>query len=137
MLKIGTTLLVLIALLSISFSQPVMGQSVVASREPDVVSDQNAPSRPDLRKAIALNEQKYRDMRASDVKALEKISRQTPTKTGWSRRKKTYAALIVFGVAAIVFVAIKYGKTCKRSSPAGCTTGSDENCTCEEYEQNL
>ena len=139
MLKRSMTLWVIFALLTVPFSHPVFAQAQVpAQDEVKVETGGSIEPTVDFRKVVAENDRQYRErMEKGDVKAMEKISRQT-TKKGLTSRQKTYIALGIVGLAALIFVLVKYGKDCKVYEPAGCTpSGDDNNCTCKEYAQNL
>lgn len=72
------------------------------------------------------------------VKTERERGNQQAQQKGWSKTKKVLViSAIAVGVAALLFVLIKYGKDCIRSEPAGCTPGVDENCTCLEYERRV
>jgi len=63
--------------------------------------------------------------------------KQAPKK-GWSKTQKgLLIAAIAVGVAALLFVAIKYGKECLRTDPEDCALGVDEPCTCVEYKRRI
>lgn len=63
----------------------------------------------------------------------QKQAQQQPKK--WSKTKKVLViSAIAVGVAALLFVLIKYGKDCARTEPANCDWVNDEFCTCVEYE---
>ncbi|CAN5326444.1 hypothetical protein BH10ACI2_BH10ACI2_24610 [soil metagenome] len=135
MLKFTTTLLVTIAILSFPLSQPLFSQAK-AEDNVKIEASQSPEPKPDLKKVISENEESYRQRTASvDVKELEKLNRQTPKAGGWTTKEKVWLALGIVGVAALVFVLIKYYKKCLRSDPPNCTVGVDEICTCLEYEQ--
>lgn len=137
MLKSATTQFVIFAVLCLSLSQPVLTQTSepAASEKP---AARSTSKKPDLKKVVAQNERQYRERSESvDVKALEKIERQQPKGHGLTGRQKAYIALAIIGVAALVFVLVKYGKECLKTDPAGCDPYSDTGCTCTQYKQNL
>lgn len=135
MLRITATQLVIFALLSLPFSHTRFAQSLVPIQE--AKTETQPAGVPDLKSIIARNEQTYRERSATvDVKAMEKIARQTPKGNGLTGKQKAYIVLGVVGLAALVFVLVKYGKNCKTYSPAGCSS-LDDNCTCTDYHQNL
>ena len=89
-------------------------------------------------KASIADAQRLADQRSAsvDVKALDKLDRQTPKKHGLTTKQKTWIVIGAIAFAALIFVVIKYGKDCIKSDPAGCTPGVDEPCTCLEYAKN-
>ena len=140
MLKITATLLVIFALFSFPFSHPVFAQTQVPAQEEVKVDAGGASgSAIDFKKVLAENDRQYRErVEKGDVKAMEKLGRQTPKGNGLTGRQKTYIFLGIIGFAALVFVLVKYGKDCAVYEPAGCTPSSDDNnCTCKQYKQNL
>ena len=138
MFKSAVTCLVIYSLFAISFATPSGAQNQVPVRNAKITGSDKTNERPDLKKAIAENEQRYNARSNSvDVKALEKIDRQQPQKKGWTGKQKLILVAVIVGIAAIVFVAVKYGKDCIRSEPAGCNPVTDDNCRCLEYGQNL
>ncbi len=92
--------------------------------------------KPDI-KAVLANEAQAYNAKASqfDPATADAIYNRQQAKKGWSTKDKVILAAVIVGVAALVFVLVKYGKECLRSYPAGCTPGVDEFCTCEEYER--
>lgn len=140
MFRNAATLFVILAILSLSLSQPVSAQSQIPAREIGVTEKLSEPGLPDMKRVIAEHNKKYAELSGkTDAKTMEKLDRQrAQTKgNGLTGKQKFYIFLGVAAVAAFVFVLVKYGKDCKTSEPAGCTPGVDEFCTCTEYEQNL
>jgi hypothetical protein len=106
---------------------PLHAQSV-----PDLPKARGA--RTDLRQAISKETQKIKsESLAIDAKKMEKLRRQVPKKN-WTAKKTAIVILIAVGIAALVFLLVKYGKECLRYEN-DCNPAIDENCYCEEYEQ--
>jgi hypothetical protein len=138
MLKSAATLLVIISILLVS--TPVRPQSTVVPESELAASREANTSTTDLKTVISNETEKLRaDSAAFDpVKADRDLAKQQTSKKGWSTTKKTLLiTAIAAGIAAVLFIAIKYGKDCLRSSPPNCTPGVDENCVCEEYERRI
>jgi hypothetical protein len=138
MLKSAATLLVIISILLVS--TPVLPQSTVVPESELAASREANTSTADLKTVISNETEKLRaDSAAFDpVKADRDLAKQQTSKKGWSTTKKTLLiTAIAAGIAAVLFIAIKYGKDCLRSSPPNCTPGVDENCVCEEYERRI
>jgi hypothetical protein len=138
MLKSAATLLVIISILLVS--TPVRPQSTVVPESELAASREANTSTADLKTVISNETEKLRaDSAAFDpVKADRDLAKQQTSKKGWSTTKKTLLiTAIAAGIAAVLFIAIKYGKDCLRSSPPNCTPGVDENCVCEEYERRI
>jgi hypothetical protein len=138
MLKSAATLLVIISILLVS--TPVLPQSTVVPESELAASREANTSTTDLKTVISNETEKLRaDSAAFDpVKADRDLAKQQTSKKGWSTTKKTLLiTAIAAGIAAVLFIAIKYGKDCLRSSPPNCTPGVDENCVCEEYERRI
>ena len=136
--KFPTTLLVIFALVTVSTQAPVLGQAVESKPDTEAVSQ--AKPQPDLKKVFSAETDRFKaDSAAFDpVETERQATRQQAQKKGWSKTKKTLVfTAIAVGFAALIFVAIKYGKKCLRYSDY-CTydpqTGI-EDCPCEEYEQ--
>jgi len=90
-------------------------------------------NRSDLKQVFSRETEKLKkDSTVIDAKIMDKTRRQVP-KQGWTKTEKTVMVLFVVGLAALLFVAIKYGKNCIRYEN-NCSP-SDEGCLCEEYEQ--
>lgn len=93
-------------------------------------------ARTDLRQAISKETQKIKsESLALDAKKMEKLGRQVPKKSSWSKKDTAFLILFAIGVAALVFLVVKYGKDCLRYEN-DCNPSFDENCYCEEYEQD-
>lgn len=138
MLKAAVSFLLIHSLIVITSTLPVSAQPQQRPEQEKVFAARENPNATDLRKTIERQDAKFKAESATfdPVKAEKEVRKQT-AKTGWSKRQKLTLAIIIFAIAAVVFVAIKYGKGCIRSNPAGCTPGVDDYCTCEEYAQNL
>jgi hypothetical protein len=92
--------------------------------------------KPDIKAVLANEAQAYNAKAAEfDPAKADAIYNRQQSKKGWSTKDKVILAAAIVGIAALVYVLVKYGKDCLRSSPAGCTPGVDEFCTCEEYER--
>ena len=134
MLKFTTTLFLIFTVFIVSTQTPALGQS-----GPD--SSQDAPQtaeKRDLQKVFTAETERFKSDSASfdPVKVEREAAKQQAQKQGWSKTKKVLViTAIAVGVAALLFVVIKYGKNCLRSEPANCTPGVDENCVCLEYER--
>ena len=135
MLKFTTTLLIVFALFIVSTQAPAFGQAVDRTKEPSTSAEHT-----DLKKVFSAETVRFAsDSAAFDpVKADREVANQQAQKRGWSKTKKTLViTAIAVGFAALLFVAIKYGKKCLRYSD-NCTydpqTGI-ETCPCEEYER--
>jgi hypothetical protein len=137
MLKSATTLALIYALLTVFLTGPVAAQtqSELNGRPATVKKT------PDLKKAFREETLRYNAETASvDSSKMnsELLRQQQPPKKGWSKTQKgLLIAAIAVGVAACLFVAIKYGKNCLRTDPENCTLGTDEPCTCVEYERRI
>lgn len=89
-------------------------------------------NRSDLKQVFSKETEKLKnESTVVDAKMMDKTRRQVP-KQGWTKTEKTIMVVFVVGLAALLFVVIKYGKNCIRyennCSPA------DEGCYCAEYE---
>ncbi len=135
MLKKSSTLVVICSLLILNLAPAALAQA-----EPKVIESSQGSTaiseKPELKTLIANADKKASDRTFDPVAADKTHERsQAQQKKGWSTQKKLIVAGVIVGIAALVFVLVKYGKDCIRSSPAGCTPGVDEFCTCEEYER--
>lgn len=107
---------------------------LTAQRLPELPKPQIAQQ--DLRRAISRETQKIKAQSAAiDAKQMQKLLRQN-SKNNWSAKKTALIILLAVGVAALVFVVIKYGKNCLRYRD-DCNPAFDENCVCEEYERRI
>jgi len=89
-------------------------------------------AQPDLKKVFSKETQKLKSQSATiDKKQMEKFGRQT-TKSNWTKNQTLFLVLFAVGVAALVFLVVKYGKDCLRYRN-DCSPSFDENCYCEEY----
>ena len=136
--KFAVTLLVIFALLTVSTQAPVLAQQAAKVPEPELGSGPKPKT--DMKKLFAAETDRFKnDSAAFDpVKADREAAQQQTQNKGWSKRKKVIViTAIAVGFAALLFVAIKYGKKCLRYSD-NCSidpnTGN-EDCPCEEYEQ--
>lgn len=140
MLKLTTSLFCLFSLLITTFPSPVIAQT----KEPPAIkssSTNNAQDRnsPDLKLAVEQKSKEFNQRSAvfDPVKTERENAQQQAQKKGMSTTKKAllWTALAV-GVAAVLFVVIKYGKDCLRTTPENCDL-NDEYCTCAEYERRI
>ncbi len=131
------TLAVIYALLvlSVSFSAQEKTTPLPPVNVPAAADSQETT--PDMKQLVSEETQKLnQDSARFDPVAIDKAVRKQTTKKGWTTTQKTWLVLGIIGFAVLMFVLIKYGKDCVRSSPEGCTPGVDELCTCQEYAQN-
>ena len=141
MLKLITSLFCLFSLLITT-----LPSTAVAQMKEQPASTANAAENsggkkdPDLRSVV---DQKTKEFAVQSstfdpVKTERENAQQQAQKKGMSKTKKTllWTALAV-GIAAVLFVVIKYGKDCLRTSPENCSLGTDEYCTCAEYERRI
>ena len=137
MLKFATALSIVYTLSIVFLTTPV-----VAQNQPQL-NDRSAPGKktPDLKRAFYEETLRYNAAAAvvSSAKMNSELLRQQQApKKGWSKTQKTLLIVaIAVGVAGLLFVAIKYGKECLRTSPENCTLGTDEVCTCVEYKRRI
>lgn len=123
MLKIITVLL-FVTLVTIV---PLHAQSL-----PDLPKAQIA-AKTDLKKVFSKETDKLKSQSASiDKKQMEKLLRQQPAKKGLTKNQTIFLVLFAVGVAALIFLVVKYGKDCLRYEN-DCSPSFDENCYCEEY----
>ena len=141
MLKFATTLLVIFSIVFVSTTAPTAAQpQVKREAQTEQKQPENAEKKADLKQVFEKENAKFiADSAQFDpIKTDRENSQQQAQKKGWSTTKKTLViTAIAFGVAALLFVAIKYGKKCLRYSD-NCSydpqTGL-EDCPCEEYER--
>lgn len=140
MLKSAAALLVIISILLVSTPTSVLPQSTVVPENELAARRETNTNTADLKQLISNETEKLKaDSAAFDpVKADRDRAKQQTSKKGWSTTKKTLLiTAIAVGIAAMLFIVIKYGKDCLRSDPPNCTPGVDENCVCEEYERRI
>ena len=138
--KRSTCLLIVISILLVSVTTPARAQTAAVPDKEVAASRDSNSNTSDLRQTIANETEKLKADSASfdPSKADRDLARQQTAKKGWSTTKKTLViSAIAVGLAAILFIVIKYGKDCLRSDPPNCTPGVDENCVCEEYERRI
>ena len=134
----AVTLLVIFALLTVSTQAPVLGQQATRSSAPEAVS-QSKPQL-DMKSIFAAETERLKADSASfdPVKTEREAARQQAQKKGWSKTKKAVVfTAIAVGLAAVIFLAVKYGKKCLRYSD-NCSYDPNtglEDCPCEEFEQ--
>jgi anti-sigma factor RsiW len=138
MLK-STTWFLVFAILTVSITFPVSAQQVPA-KDAVVPAAEKDPVASDLKDVFARQTAKVKaDESVFDpVKTERERGKQQSQKPGMSKTKKAllWTALAV-GVAALIFVAIKYAKKCIRYSD-DCDYNPDTgnyDCPCEEYEE--
>jgi hypothetical protein len=135
MLKISTTLFIVYSLLMAFMAVPALAQTApVAETQATPAPAETADKKPGLKKLIT---DSNTEPAAFDPQKADAIHDKQQVKKGWSTQKKLWVTAAIIGAAGLLFVLIKYGKNCLRSSPAGCTPGTDEICTCEEYERRI
>ena len=137
MLKSATTFALVYALLMVFLTAPISAQNQSQLNDRPA----SAKKTPDLKNAFY--EEMLRYNAAAGMVDSSKMNadllrpKQAPKK-GWSKTQKgLLIAAIAVGVAALLFVAIKYGKECLRTDPEDCALGVDEPCTCVEYKRRI
>ena len=143
-MKILTTQLLIFALLTVSLpvsifaqAQPVpIAEGSVASEN---TTENTSTEKPDLKTVFDKKTKELRDRSAFfDVKKAEKEERkQQAKKKTWDKGTTIGMILIAVGMAALVFLLIKYGKDCLRTNYPGCDWVNDEGCVCEEYAKRV
>jgi len=139
-MKFAITLFTLYSLLIVGTTLPVSAQSQTQTEEiPSAAAPIAAQNKSALKDVFAIETEKLKGESASfDVERSKRDNaRQQTKKKGWSTTNKLLLAAAIVGFVGLMFVVIKYGKNCLRSSPAGCTPGVDESCVCEEYERRI
>jgi hypothetical protein len=141
MFKFATTLFTIFSIVLVSTTAPTLAQPPAGSdAQPAATQNTNMASKPDLQQVFAKETEKLKAENSTfdPVKADIESSKQQAQKKGWSTTKKTLViTAIAVGLAAILFIAIKYHKDCLRSDPENCSPGIDENCVCLEYERRI
>ena len=140
MLKTATTLLIVISISLISIPTSILPQSTAVPENEVAAKREAKTNSTDLKQVFSNETEKFKaDSAAFDpVKADRDQAKQQTSKKGWSTTKKTLViAAIAVGIAAVLFIVIKYGKNCLKSDPPDCTPGVDENCVCEVYERRI
>ncbi len=95
---------------------------------------QSKESRTNLKQVFSKETDKIKsESSVIDAKSMEKAQRQKTTRSKWTGKQTALIVLFAVGVAALVFVLIKYGKNCLRYEN-NCNP-SDDGCYCAEYEQ--
>ncbi len=130
--KATLTYLLIYSIVFVTLTATVTAQ--VAVQSPPTPA-KTAQGRPDLKTAIALDTKRHDDRSAEpDVRSIERDATKLPNKpTFWTKKNTALVVLAAVGLAALVFVLIKYGKDCLKTDPANCALGTDEICTCTEY----
>lgn len=136
MLKSATASLLIFAIITVSLALPVTAQQRVPAKE--VPAAKPNDTAPDLNEVFAKETARIRaDSAVFDpVKTDRENANQQAKKKGWSTTKKVLViSAIAVGIAALVFLVVKYGKACIRSTPENCNPVTDEGCVCHEYER--
>lgn len=143
MLKYALSLGLIYSILFVTLASPAraqMQQPPAQLQTTNQISSENIKPAPDLKKVFDQESAEFKTetARFDPVKTDRENSRQQTQKPGWSTTKKTLViTAIAVGLAAVIFLAVKYGKKCLRYSD-DCTYNPDtglEDCPCEEYEQ--
>ena len=141
MLKFAITLLTLYCLLIVIMVGPAQGQSQTPPpQQEQAATGQNTnQNKSDLKQVFDNETEKMKaESGTFDAdKAQRDNATQKAKKKVWTTKNKLLLTAAIIGFVGLMFVLIKYGKNCLRSSPPGCTPGVDENCTCEEYERRI
>lgn len=138
MLKSTTVLFLVCAMLFVSLGVPASAQQVPAKQSVSTIKTD--VRNPNLKDVFAKQTDIIKSNEAifDPVKTERERGNQQAQQKGWSKTKKVLViSAIAVGVAALLFVLIKYGKDCVRSEPANCTPGVDVNCICLEYERRV
>lgn len=118
MLKAGTTLFIILAIVIVTVTSPIVGQPPVSSGPNDPpanlqekAEDEKAKkNRPDLKKVFEEETKKFNEKSAEfDPVKLEIEKGKQQAKRGWS--KKDTALIVAFGIAVLVYLVVQYGKT--------------------------
>lgn len=138
MLKSTTALFLVYAMLIVSLALPANAQQVPAKEQlADEVKKDGQP--PNLKDVFAKQTDivKANEAVFDPVKTERERGNQQAQKQGMSKTKKVLLwTAIAVGMAALLFVAIKYAKKCIRYSD-DCDYNPDTgnyDCPCEEYE---
>lgn len=147
MLKTGTTVLTIVALLIVSFMAPVTGQPPAksGSSEPptntqasEKLADGKKPEKnqPDLKKVFDEETKKFKAESAEfDPVKLEIEKGKQQSKRGWTKSDVALITVFAVGIAVLVYLVVKYGKNCIETNRPNCNISTDENCYCERYEE--
>lgn len=139
MLK-STTWFLVFAILTVSITSPVTAQQQVPAKEAVVPAEKKDPAPADLKEVFARKTDAVQADAATfdPVKTERERGNQQAQKQGMSKTKKVLLwTAIAVGMAALLFVAIKYAKKCIRYSE-DCDYNPDTgnyDCPCEEYER--
>ncbi len=135
--KFTLTLFVVFALLIVTIVTPVSAQPAAKSGpDESVAQTSNANSQTDLKQVFDEETKKFNaDSARFDPHKLEMEKNRRQAKRKWTGKDTALVVAIAVGVAALVFLLVKYGKECIRTSPDGCALYTDEYCTCAEYKQ--
>lgn len=132
MLRKFTAEFTIFSLLFVIILSPVSAQTRSQELTPPSEAKTTAPQPDsDLKKIVSKDSSPSFDPVKADA-IYQKQAQQQPKK--WSKTKKVLViTAIAVGVAALLFVAIKYAKECARTEPANCDYINDEFCRCVEY----
>lgn len=140
MLKFATTLFTIFSIFLVSTTAPTLAQpQSKQGTEKAISQNTNTEKKTDLKKVFEkVNEQfKSESAQFDPVKTDRENAQQQATKKGWSKTKKALViTAVVVGIAALLFVAIKYAKKCLRYED-DCDPFYDEFCQCAEYERRI
>lgn len=133
--RFSLTLVVIYTLLVVTSTIPLAAQQPAETPTPSEPASESSQEKKDMKEAIA-DLSSNGDMPEFDpVQAEKERDRIQDQRKGWSTKDKLFLAGFIVGIAALVFLVIKYGKKCLRTSPPNCNLGIDEFCYCEEYER--
>ena len=139
MLKFATASLLVFAIITVSLTLPISAQQQVPAKESES-TNASQPAQPDLNEVFAKETARIKaDAAVFDpIKTDRENANQQAQKKGWSTTKKVVViSAIAVGFAALLFLVIKYGKECIRSTPENCNPVVDDNCVCHEYERRV
>jgi len=140
MFKFATNLFTIFSIVLVSTTAPTLAQSQIGTDvPPPAAQNTKTANKPDLQKLFARETEKLKAENAvfDPVKADLAASRQQQAPKKWSTTKKTLViTAIAVGVAALLYVAIKYSKKCLRYED-DCDPFYDEYCQCAEYERRI
>jgi len=140
MLKTATSLLLILSTVLLSVTTPSRAQSTAVPESEVATSQSTKANAANLKQVFADETEKLKtdSTKFDPAKADRDRAKQQTSNKGWSTTKKTLViTAIAVGLAAVLFIVIKYGKDCLKSDPPDCTPGVDENCRCEVYERRI
>lgn len=145
MLKIGTTLFTIIAIVVATTTTPLLSQPPASSGPNDppanaqakAENERSKKNRPDLKKVFEEETKKFNEKSAEfDPIKLEIEKGKQQAKNGWSKKDTALIVAFAVGIAVLVYLVVKYGKNCVETRPPNCNIGTDDNCYCERYEED-